>query len=52
MIATGDTGGRAATIVAVLALLWAVGTLWLIGELRGDLDEIEREIARDEEGTP
>ena len=48
MIATGDTCGRAATVVAVLALLWAVGTLWVIGELRGDLDDVER----DEEGTP
>ena len=48
MIATGDTCNRAATIVAVLALLWAVGTLWVIGELRGDLDDVER----DEEGTP
>ncbi len=46
---------RAATVVAVLALLWAVGTLWVIGELRGDLEEIERGIERafgDEEGTP
>lgn len=48
MIATGDTCGRAATIVAVLALLWAVGTLWLIWELRNDLDAAKR----DEEGTP
>lgn len=48
MIPTGDTCGRAATIVAMLAMLWAVGTLWVIGELRGDLEEIER----DEEGTP
>ena len=39
---------RAATIVAVLALLWAVGTLWVIGELRTDLDAAER----DEEGAP
>ena len=39
---------RAATIVAVLALLWAVGTLWVIGELRNDLDAAER----DEEGAP
>jgi hypothetical protein len=48
MIVSGDICGRAATVVAVLALLWAVGTLWVIGELRGDLEEIER----DEEGTP
>jgi hypothetical protein len=52
MIATGDTCNRAATVVAVLALLWAVGTLWVIGELRGDLEEIERGTERDEEGTP
>lgn len=48
MIATVGTCDRAATIVALLALLWAVGTLWVIGELRGDIEEIER----DEEGTP
>ncbi len=34
---------RAATVVAVLALLWAVGTLWVIGELRGDIEAIERD---------
>jgi hypothetical protein len=43
MIAKGDTCGRAATIVAVLALLWAVGTLWVIGELRNDLGATERD---------
>ena len=43
MIATGDTCDRAATIVAVMALLWAVSTLWVIGELRGELEEIERD---------
>ena len=48
MIATGDTCGRAATIVALLALLWAVGVLWVLGTLYEDLDDVER----DEEGTP
>ena len=43
MIATGDTCDRAATIVAVMALLWAVSTLWVIGELRNDLDAAERD---------
>ena len=38
---------RAATIVALLALLWAVGTLWVIGTLHDDLDAVER----DEEGN-
>ncbi len=48
MIVSGDTCGRAATVVAVLALLWAVGVLWVLGTLYGDLDDVER----DEEGTP
>ena len=43
MIATGDTCGRAATIVALLALLWAVGVLWVLGTLYGDLDDVERD---------
>ena len=43
MIAADDICGRAATIVAVLALLWAVGTLWVIGKLRNDLDATERD---------
>lgn len=34
---------RAATIVALLALLWAVGVLWVIGTLRDDLDAVERD---------
>lgn len=38
---------RAATIVAVLALLWAVGVLWVLGTLHDDLDAAER----DEEGN-
>ena len=37
---------RAATIVALLALLWAVGVLWVIGTLQGDLDAVK---AADEE---
>ena len=48
MIATGDTCGRAATIVALLALLWAVGVLWVLGTLYEDVDAIDR----DEEDTP
>ncbi len=48
MIVSGDTCNRAATIVAVLALLWAVGVLWVLGTLYGELDDVERE----EEGTP
>jgi hypothetical protein len=43
MIATGDTCGRAATIVALLALLWAVGVLWVLGTLYEDLDDVERD---------
>lgn len=43
MIVSADTCSRAATIVAVLALLWAVGTLWVIGELRNDLSATERD---------
>lgn len=30
---------RAAVVVALLALLWAVGTLWVLGQFYGDLDE-------------
>lgn len=48
MIVSSDTCNRAATVVAVLALLWAVGVLWVLGTLYGDLDDVER----DEEGTP
>jgi hypothetical protein len=43
MIATGDTCGRAATIVALLALLWAVGVLWVLGTLYEDLDDVDRD---------
>ena len=43
MIATGDTCGRAAIIVALLAPLWAVGVLWVSGTLRDDLDAAERD---------
>ena len=34
---------RATTIVALLALLWAVGVLWVIGTLYEDLDDAERD---------
>lgn len=47
MIVSADTCNRAATVVAVLALLWAVGTLWVIGELRGDIDDIDRDKEED-----
>lgn len=43
MIATVGTCDRAATIVALLALLWAVGVLWVIGTLHDDLDAAERD---------
>ena len=43
MIVSADTCNRAATIVALLALLWAVGVLWVIGTLHDDLDAAERD---------
>jgi hypothetical protein len=48
MIVSSDTCDRAATIVALLALLWAVGVLWVLGTLYEDVDAIDR----DEEDTP
>jgi len=47
MTVSADTCNRAATVVAVLALLWAVGTLWVIGALRGDIDDIDRDEEED-----
>lgn len=32
---------RAATAVALLALLWAVGTLWVLGQFYGDFSDRE-----------
>jgi hypothetical protein len=43
VIATVGTCDRAATIVALLALLWAVGVLWVLGTLQGDLDAAKRD---------
>ena len=43
MIVSSDTCDRAATIVALLALLWAVGVLWVLGTLYEDLDDAERD---------
>lgn len=43
MIMSADTCNRAATVVVVAALLWAVGTLWVIGALRGDIDDIDHD---------
>ncbi len=43
MSVSNDTCGRAATIVALLALLWAVGVLWVLGTLYEDLDDAERD---------
>lgn len=43
MIVSSDTCNRAATIVVLLALLWAVGVLWVIGTLYEDLDDVERD---------
>lgn len=39
MIASSGICGRAATVVALLALLWAVGTMWVLGQFYGDLGE-------------
>ncbi len=43
MIVSADTCNRAATIVALLALLWAVGVLWVLGTLYEDLDDVDRD---------
>jgi len=43
VIATVGTCDRAATIVALLALLWAVGVLWVLGTLYEDLDDVDRD---------
>ena len=43
MTLASSTCDRAATIVALLALLWAVGVLWVIGTLHDDLGAAERD---------
>lgn len=48
MSVSADTCNRAATVVALLAVLWAVGVLWVLGTLYEDVDAIDR----DEEDTP
>lgn len=47
MTVSADTCIRAATVVVVVALLWAVGTLWVIGALRGAIDDIDRDKEED-----